>query len=106
MGVSTSGSNAYPAIQAVKWAAGKPTPGLTSATSTTSPGSVIEQSQTYDSDFSCNGGNSVCRWGDYSGASPSYDSTHGVFLSNEFSNGGGSMFQAAWRTRNVLITTP
>ena len=105
LGVSTSGANAYPAMQAVKWAAGNSTPPLVAATNTTSsPGSVIEQSQTYNYDFSCWSG-SVCRWGDYSGASPD-PLGGGVFLSNQYNVGGGSIFQAAWRTRNILITTP
>lgn len=105
LGVSTSGANAYPAMQAVKWAAtNATTPPLVAATST-SPGSVIEQSQTYNYDFSCSGSQSVCRWGDYSGASPD-PSGGGVFLSNQYNVGGGSIFQAAWRTRNIRIATP
>lgn len=104
LGVSTSGANAYPAMQAVKWAANT-TPLLVAATSTSSPGSVIEQSQTYNYDFSCSGRQSVCRWGDYSGASPD-PLGGGVFLSNQYNVGGGSIFQAAWRTRNIRITTP
>ena len=104
LGVSTSGANAYPAMQAVKWAAANATPLLVAATSTSSPGSVIEQSQTYNYDFSCSGRQSVCRWGDYSGASPD-PSGGGVFLSNQYNVGGGSIFQAAWRTRNIRITT-
>jgi len=104
LGVSTSGANAYPAMQAVKWQSGNLTPSLGLA-STSSPGSVIEQSQTYNYDFSCSGRQSVCRWGDYSGASPD-PSGGGVFLSNQYNVGGGSIFQAAWRTRNIRITTP
>ena len=104
LGVSTSGANAFPAMQAVKWAAANATPLLVAATSTSSPGSVIEQSQTYNYDFSCSGRQSVCRWGDYSGASPD-PSGGGVFLSNQYNVGGGSIFQAAWRTRNIRITT-
>jgi hypothetical protein len=105
LGVSTSGANAYPAMQAVKWQSGNPTPSLATAASPSSPGSVIEQSQTYNYDFSCSGLQSVCRWGDYSGASPD-PLGGGVFLSNQYNVGGGSIFQAAWRTRNIRIATP
>jgi hypothetical protein len=104
LGVSTSGANAYPAMQAVKWPSGITTPSLVAATNTSGPGSVIEQSQTYNYDFSCSGLQTVCRWGDYSGASPD-PSGGGVFLSNQYNVGGGSIFQAAWRTRNIRITT-
>jgi len=105
LGASTSGANAYPAMQAVQWAATDATPLKLVPASASIPGSVIEQSQTYNYDFSCSGRQSVCRWGDYSGASPD-PLGGGVFLSNQYNVGGGSIFQAAWRTRNIRIATP
>lgn len=105
LGVTTSGSNAYPAMQAVSGTAstsGASLPsGLTPA-STTAAGSVIYQSQTYDADFSCSR-STPCRWGDYSGA---YPTDGGVFLTNMYQASTGSRFGAGWATRNYVETTP
>ncbi len=90
MTVNTSSTSQYPAIDMV-----------TSDQPTLSP---VQSSTRYDADFSCRNANSVCRWGDYSGAMP--DPTPGtlsvgaVWLTNEWNVANSNLERAAWRTWN------
>jgi hypothetical protein len=60
-----------------------------------------------DSDFSCQGSPSVCRWGDYAAATPDpipaldTSATEGtVWLTNAWDAAGSSSSDADWRTWN------
>jgi len=92
MTVNTSSTSQYPAIDMVT----SDQPTLT----------LVQSSTGYDADFSCRKANSICRWGDYSGAMP--DPTPGtlsnpvgaVWLTNEWNVANSNLERAAWRTWN------
>jgi len=66
----------------------------------------LVQSTGPDADFSCRNANSVCRWGDYSGASPDPAATTGgaVWLTGEWNVPNSNLDRAAWRTWNWEAT--
>ena len=90
MSVSTSSASSYPAIQFVSKAGAAPQ----------SPLNVLVQAGGANVDFSC--GNTACRWGDYSGASPDPAATGGtvgrVWLGNQYNLAGGTTSSTVWRT--------
>jgi len=85
LGFSTSSSNTFPAIQMVSKVGSNPQSGFVK----------VQQSSSFEADFSCT---PVCRWGDYSGATPDPAADLGaangeVWLSNQWSTG-------TWQTWN------
>lgn len=79
LGFTTSGSNAFPAVQMVSKVRGNPQSAIV----------LVHQSATFDNDFTCN---PVCRWGDYGGAHPDpaaplADPRGKVWLSQQFTDG-------------------
>ena len=95
LGVNTSSSTTYPALQMV-----------TKKSGVTQSALISVQSKKADTDFTC-GAKTPCRWGDYAGASPdpAPSSTSGgtVWLSGMLGN-GGSRFTAGWTTWNWQVT--
>ncbi len=67
---------------------------------------LVHQSTGPNADFSCRNANSVCRWGDYSGASPDPAATTGgaVWLTGEWNVPNSNLDRAAWRTWNWEAT--
>ena len=90
LGFNTSSSNTYPAIQMVSKVGANPQSGFV----------LVEQATTFHGDFSCTQNEAhVCRWGDYSGATPDpaagVKGLHGeVWLSVQLTAG------TAWNTWN------
>ena len=97
VGFSTSGTNAFPAIQMVSKRGSGPPSSIV----------MIKQSPGPDAGFSCAENPVVpgkCRWGDYSGAvpdpaSPKNGSVGRVWLANQWVTGeDGTLGSAEWRT--------
>jgi hypothetical protein len=96
MSVSTSSSTQCPAFQMVSKVGNNPQSGLV----------VVKQSTVPDQDFSCT---PVCRWGDYSGATPDpgalhTDPTGKVWLANQWLNGPNPGGIPNWRTWIAGVT--
>jgi hypothetical protein len=97
IGFSTSGTNAFPAIQMVSKRGSSPQSSFV----------MIKRSPGPDAGFSCSQnpvGPGKCRWGDYSGAvpdpgSPTSGTVGRVWLANQWVTGeDGSLGSAEWRT--------
>jgi hypothetical protein len=93
MDFSTSSSTQCAAIQMVSKIGANPQSGFV----------MVMQSTVPDNDFSCTRGGGVCRWGDYSGASPDpgvpfSDPTGKVWLANEWLSGPNPGGTPNWRT--------
>lgn len=93
MGFSASSTTVTPLVRMVSkvGTAAQSAP----VTVTTSPGNYIG--------FDCAGSDNLCRWGDYSAATPDPNPPSGqtrVWLTNQYASGGTSTAQANWRTRN------
>jgi hypothetical protein len=94
LGLSTSGANAYPAVQMVSKLGANPQ----------SPMVLVKQSPGPDEGFDCFE-LQRCRWGDYSGAAPDPIAPTGapfgkVWLSNMWASGEINPLRATWRTWN------
>ncbi len=97
MTVNVSSASQYPAIEMVSREGSSPQSGFT----------LVQSSAGYDADFSCRNANSVCRWGDYSGASPdpaATGSVGAVWLTNEWNVANSNLDRAAWRTLNWEVS--
>jgi hypothetical protein len=96
MGFSTSSSTACPAFQMVSKIGANPQSGFV----------LVKQSTVPDNDFTCT---PVCRWGDYSGASPDPGAsltapTGMVWLANQWVNGPNPGGIPNWRTWIAGVT--
>jgi hypothetical protein len=102
LGFSTSGDNAFPAIQMISKVGSNPQSAFVKVKQSTGP----------DQGFDCFvglTGRNECRWGDYAGASPDpASSTSGtvgrVWLTAEWVTGKTRPNAATWRTRNWAAT--
>jgi hypothetical protein len=98
-GFTTSGVNAFPAVQMVSKIGSNPQSGMV----------LIKQSPGPDEGFDCFQ-LGVCRWGDYAGASPEpgpptfVQPTGKVWLTNEWDTGAINQNAATWRTWNWRAT--
>jgi hypothetical protein len=94
LGYNTSSTATYPAVRVVS----------KRGTDTVSALVVVRASPGPDVDFACAGATAVCRWGDYSAATPdpapAGGATGAVWLTNMWASGGTSTAQANWRTVN------
>jgi len=97
MGFDTSSSSS---LEAIRMLSVTPTTGESAFVMAKASGGI-------DSDFSCQGSPSVCRWGDYAAATPDpipaldTSATEGtVWLTNAWDAAGSSSSDADWRTWN------
>jgi len=103
MGFNTSSSTTDSAIQMISQLG--PTQAGNFSSALASSFTSLFRSPGFDADKSCKKAGSVCRWGDYSGASPDPSAPLGgtegeVWLSNQWNVASQSNYSPDWRTLN------